>query len=383
MDFTLGDEQLALQEAARRLFADRVPLDGLGATADATDPADAADAKLWAEIVRLGFVGMAGEGGDFTLDAVLLEEAGYALAPVPLLSTAVASPAVVRVSGDGPVAATVAWAEPPGSDGSDGSDGSVGSGGSGADAFGPGEQVRVRASVVDGGERLDGRKVDVPDLQLAEQLVVLARLDDQPTACVVRLSTADGAPGMQVSYQPTLDGTRRVAHVDLVDVPAVAVPGSAVVASIRRRALAGLALESVGVAQRALELAVTHASTREQFGRPIGSYQAVSHRIADVYVAVELARSLAYRATFWVAAAESADGAALAAEVDGACAAAKAAAGDAAVRACEMLIQVLGGMGMTWEHPAHRLYKRALANRAYGGTPAAHRASIAAGLLDG
>jgi acyl-CoA dehydrogenase len=365
MDFSLSEEQLALQEAARRLFSDRVPLDGLGATADAADPVDAVDAKLWADVLRLGFVGLAEQGGDFTLDAVLLEEAGYALAPVPLLSSAVAAPALTADTGaDGPVASTVAWAEPAGPDGA------------GADAFGPVEQVRVRAVVSDGVARLAGRKEDVPDLQLAERLVVLAGTDAGPSAWVVRLPSAPDA--VRAEYQPTLDGTRRVAQVDLVDVPAVPAPDGAVVA-IRRRALAGLALESVGLAQRALELTVAHASTREQFGRPIGSYQAVSHRIADVYVAVELARSLAYRAAFWVAAAEAGSDAA---EVDVACAAAKAAGGEAAVQACETLVQVLGGMGMTWEHPAHRLYKRALANRSYGGGPAAHRATIAAALLD-
>ncbi len=364
MDFSLSEEQLALQEAARRLFTDRVPLDGLGATADAADAVDAADAKLWADVVRLGFVGLAQQGGDFTLDAVPLEEAGYALAPVPLLCSAIAAPALTAdADADGPVASTVAWAEPQGPDGA------------GADAFGPVEQVRARAVVGDGAARLTGPKEDVPDLQLAERLVVLARTDDRPSVWVVRLPDPDA---VRVAYQPTLDGTRRVGRVDLTDAPAEPAPDGAVVA-IRRRALAGLGLESVGVAQRALELAVAHASTREQFGRPIGSYQAVSHRVADVYVAVELARSLAYRAAFWVAAAEAG---ADASEVDVACAAAKAAGGQAAVQACETLVQVLGGMGMTWEHPAHRLYKRALANRSYGGGPAVHRAAIAAALLD-
>ena len=94
---------------------------------------------------------------------------------------------------------------------------------------------------------------------------------------------------------------------------------------------------------------------------------------------MELARSLAYRAAYWVASAEARGDDA---ETDVACAAAKAAAGEAAVTACETLVQVLGGMGMTWEHVAHRLYKRALADRAYGGTPATHRATIAAALLD-
>jgi alkylation response protein AidB-like acyl-CoA dehydrogenase len=252
----------------------------------------------------------------------------------------------------------------------------------------------MRAVQDDGSHRLGGRKVDVPDMQLAETVVVLAVADagdaTVPALCVVQRSTADdcadGPDGVRVTYQPTLDGTRRVAQVEFDGAPVSALAGADCISRVRRRAFAGLAAESVGVAQRALDLAVAHASSREQFGRPIGSYQAIAHRIVDVYVAVELARSLAYRAAWWVATTE--DGSRVrghtvgVAEVDGACAAAKAAASDAAVQACETLIQVLGGMGMTWEHPAHRLYKRALADRWYAGSPATHRAVLAAALLD-
>jgi alkylation response protein AidB-like acyl-CoA dehydrogenase len=144
--------------------------------------------------------------------------------------------------------------------------------------------------------------------------------------------------------------------------------------SIRRRALAGLAAEAVGVAQRAMEMGVQHASEREQFGRRIGVYQAVSHRLADVFVAVEGARSLAYWAA-WAVANESDD-------VDAAVAAAKAAASEAAVEACEAAIQVHGGIGFTWEHPLHRFYKRALGTSAWLGWPSEHRARVAAALLD-
>ena len=208
-----------------------------------------------------------------------------------------------------------------------------------------------------------------------------------PAACVVDVETAAETDSVQVTYLPTLDGTRRVAQVDFVAAPSLALlEWDDPIAAMRRRLLAGISAESVGVAQRALDLAVEHATSREQFGRPIGTYQAISHRIADVYVAVELARSLAYRAAWYVSTLEDGHtvrGRKIAtADVDLACAQAKAASGDAAVQACETVIQVLGGMGMTWEHIAHRLYKRALANRAYGGSPAHHRAVIAATLLD-
>ena len=138
--------------------------------------------------------------------------------------------------------------------------------------------------------------------------------------------------------------------------------------------LASLALEAAGIAQRALELAIDHAKTREQFGRKIGVYQAVSHPLANTYVEAELARSLAYWAAWCVA--ESED------EAPIAVAAAKSYAGDVAVAACERAIQVLGGIGFTLEHPLHGYYKRALWIQAHGGYSREQRAKIAAWLLD-
>jgi alkylation response protein AidB-like acyl-CoA dehydrogenase len=137
---------------------------------------------------------------------------------------------------------------------------------------------------------------------------------------------------------------------------------------------AALALEAVGVAQRVLELGVEHAKTREQFGRRIGVYQAVSHRLANTYVEAELARSLAYWAAWCVAEDDE--------QTVVAVAAAKSYAGDAAVAACERVIQVLGGIGFTWEHPLHTCYKRALWIQAHGGYSREQRAKIAAWLLD-
>jgi alkylation response protein AidB-like acyl-CoA dehydrogenase len=138
--------------------------------------------------------------------------------------------------------------------------------------------------------------------------------------------------------------------------------------------LATLALEAVGIGKRALELAIEHAKEREQFGRKIGVYQAVSHQLADTFVETELARSLAYWAAWSVA--EDDEQAPIAA------AAAKSYASDAAVAACERSIQVHGGIGFTWEHVLHEYYKRALWIQAYGGYPRVQRAKIAAWLLD-
>ena len=139
------------------------------------------------------------------------------------------------------------------------------------------------------------------------------------------------------------------------------------------RARAAMAAEALGVAQRVLELGVEHAKTREQFGRPIGVYQAVSHQLADTYADVELARSLAYWAAWCVA--EDDEQAPVAA------AAAKSFAAEAAVAACERSIQVHGGTGFTWEHPLHRFYKRALWLEGFGSRPAELRGEVADALL--
>jgi alkylation response protein AidB-like acyl-CoA dehydrogenase len=136
---------------------------------------------------------------------------------------------------------------------------------------------------------------------------------------------------------------------------------------------AAAAAEALGVAQRALDLGVEHAKTREQFGKPIGTYQAVSHPLAQAYTDVELARSLVYWAAWCVA--ENDERAELAA------AAAKAFATEAAVASCERSIQVHGGIGFTWEHPLHRFYKRAVWLEGFGRRPAELRLEIAQALL--
>jgi alkylation response protein AidB-like acyl-CoA dehydrogenase len=141
----------------------------------------------------------------------------------------------------------------------------------------------------------------------------------------------------------------------------------------RRGLLAAYALEAVGIGTKASELAIAYVKEREQFGKPIGTYQAISHSLVDGYVAVELARSLAY----WAAWAVAEDDA----QADLAVAAAKSQATEAAVLACEKSIQAHGGIGFTWEHPLHRYYKRALWLEGALGYGREHRAEIAASLL--
>ena len=143
---------------------------------------------------------------------------------------------------------------------------------------------------------------------------------------------------------------------------------------VRLRLLAGLAAEAVGVAQKALELGVAYVSDREQFGKKIGTYQAVSHPLADTYVEAEFARSLAYWAAWCVAEEDE--------RAPVAVASAKSFCAETAVAACERSIQVHGGIGFTWEHVLHRYYKRAQWIDAFGGHAARQRELVAAALLD-
>jgi alkylation response protein AidB-like acyl-CoA dehydrogenase len=166
---------------------------------------------------------------------------------------------------------------------------------------------------------------------------------------------------------PTVDPSRPVGRLEHTN--GTPLPGPRDIP----RARTAMAAEAVGVAQRVLELGIEHASTRKQFGKPIGVYQAVSHQLANTYADVELARSLVYWAAWCVA--EDDEQAPIAAG------AAKAFAAEAAVSACERSIQVHGGTGFTWEHPLHRFYKRALWLEGLGSRPSEIRGEIADDLL--
>jgi alkylation response protein AidB-like acyl-CoA dehydrogenase len=188
---------------------------------------------------------------------------------------------------------------------------------------------------------------------------------------VDRVLTEDGtAVEATGETLPTVDETRPLGRLvsdrHKLDLDANAEP-------VRLRLLAGLAAEAVGVAQKALELGVEYVSQREQFGKKIGTYQAVSHPLADTYVETELARSLAYWAAWCVAEEDE--------QAPTAVAAAKSMSAETAVAACERSIQVHGGIGFTWEHVLHRYYKRAQWIDAFGGHAARQREVVAAALL--
>jgi alkylation response protein AidB-like acyl-CoA dehydrogenase len=193
----------------------------------------------------------------------------------------------------------------------------------------------------------------------------------------VGLFAIDGAVTTRMPLS-TMDQTRRQAAVRLDAAPARAVAGSDDARRVIDYALATgaalLAAEQVGVAQHMLDLTVAYAKDRMQFGRPIGSFQAVKHRLADMLVLVEHARSAAYHAAWAIQ--DGTDDPALAASI------AQAVCSEAAYRVAADAIQLHAGIGFTWEHQAHLYYKRAVTDAALLGSAAAHRNRIAAFVLD-
>lgn len=382
MDFAFSAEQQMLRAAARDYLTDRYPFERVVEVADGELGSDPA---AWPQLVGLGWVGLSvpeghgGAGMSFLDEVVLFEEAGRALLPAPYFATVgLALPALAAAAPAGggtdtllagvlagERTATLAWAE---------ADGPV--------ALVDVEAVSVTASRTPDGWALTGTKRFVPDLAAVSDVIVVARAEDGVGLWRVdlRAGTEGGADVGAAVVVPhsTMDRTRRLGDLVLAATPATLLvsPGQAkpVLEQVRLRALAALAGEAVGVAERCLEIAAEYTKTRQQFGRVIGTYQGVSHRIADIFVALQLARSLAY----WAAWAVSVG----AAEAPLACAAAKSAAGEAAVFAAENAIQAMGGIGFTWDHPLHRYYKRALGIDAFEGYGREHRADIAAALLD-
>jgi alkylation response protein AidB-like acyl-CoA dehydrogenase len=346
MDFAFSDEQEQLRGAARDYLADRYPAERIVALADSDAGWDPAG---WRELAELGWL-----DPDLGVleHAVLAEETGYALLPAPWwASVGLAWPLIDnelrRAVGAGERSVTVAWAEP---------------GGPATLAAAASHSATKAGS----GGGLTGSKILVPDLTSVTDVVVVA--DDGLYAVDV------AAHPEVVLARSTMDRTRRLGELRLDDTPAraLAVPLDAVAVS-RRRALALLACEAVGISQKALDLAATYTKERQQFGRVIGTYQGVSHRVSNTFVSLALARSMAY----WAAWAVSADDP----DADLAVAGASVSAGDGAVFACEQSIQVHGGIGFTWEHVLHRYYKRAQWIAGFEGSARAHRRAIADRVL--
>ena len=279
----------------------------------------------WAQLAELGWTGVSipeddgGAGLTFVEEAVLYEELGRALYHGPFLSTfALALPALS-------------------------------------------DELRAEVAAGDASWTLALGPL-VTDLDTADRVAVVG---------------GDGIyelDGAEREILTTTDATRPLGVVRGGE-PGRRLADSTVLSEIDARARAALAIEACGVARRALELALEHAASREQFGRRIGVYQAVSHPLADAYTQLELSRSLALWAAWCVATSD--------AQAPVAAAAAKAYAADAAVGVCETAIQTLGGIGFTWEHVLHRLYKRSLGIQSLAGSGTRLRAEVAGSLLDG
>ena len=243
----------------------------------------------------------------------------------------------------------------------------------------------TRAAQAASGWELTGSKTFVPDGATADVILVAAR-----TAAGISLFAVPGtAPGLTRTALPAMDQTRKQARLDFAaaggELIGVDGAGWGAIGRGLRRAAAGLAAEQAGGAQRVLELMVDHARTRHQFGRPIGSFQAVQHTCASVLVNIEAAKSAAYHALRTAAGPSSgtagADGAAdpeaREAELAVVASLAKAFCSEAYRHAADAAIQVFGGIALTWEHPVQLYFKRARSSEVLLGAPAYHRELLA------
>jgi alkylation response protein AidB-like acyl-CoA dehydrogenase len=224
------------------------------------------------------------------------------------------------------------------------------------------KDVTAAAEPAAGGWAVTGAKLFVVDGHTADLLLVVARAPDGPGVFAVE----GGAAGVERARLDTLDLTRALASVTLRGAPATRVgagrDAAEWLAEVTNLVLAALAAEQIGGAARCLDLAVEYAKVREQFGRPIGSFQAIKHKLADIYIATELARSNAYYGA-WAIATD-------AAQLPVAAAAARVSATDAFELASKENIQTHGGMGFTWEADCHLYYRRAkLLSLAIGSPP--------------
>ena len=357
-EFRFTPEQHDLRRAVRRFCTEQVDEPTVRRLMESDTGHDPA---LWARLgAELGVLGLAvpeelgGAGGGLVDQAVVAEEFGAGLVPGPLFGTVgLAVPALVALGGDELLDELV--------------EGRRTAGFAVPDRGGRFDPELVTVTAADGA--LTGELSQVVDGS-ADVLLVAARIGDG-----IGLYATEGGDRTALS---TLDQTRRQARVRFDATPARllatgAEAETAITAALRTGA-ALLAAEQVGGAQRLLDLTVAYAGTRLQFGRPIGSFQAVKHRCADMLVLVEHARSAAYHAAW--ALQDGTDDPDLAVSV------AQATCSAAYQQVAADTVQLHGGIGFTWEHPAHLYYKRAITDAALLGSPAAHRERIAQLVLD-
>jgi len=333
MNFDFTDDQQAIKRTAHDLLADRFKPGTVRELAEA----ERYDDGHFSELAELGWTGIfvdeayGGQGLGLVEAAILAEELGYTVAPVPFLANAAAGLAIQH---------------------------------SGSDA----QRERLLPGIASGeapgaaGVLRDGVAGLVADAEAAATIVLLPPPGADGDAVVL-------APGdCDVEPVAAIDQTRRYARVTPHAGAGEALPGDPMAALDRIATL--VAAEIVGTIQRTLEMAVEYARDRQQFGRPIGAYQAVSHRCADMLREVESARSTAYWAA-WAAGSEPKT-LPLAASMT------KALASDAGWSVPAAALQVHGGIGFTWEHDLHFLLKRAKVDGALFGSAAEHRERVAA-----
>jgi alkylation response protein AidB-like acyl-CoA dehydrogenase len=367
-----GEDEEQLRAAVRALLDDRASWPSVLARTETSEPYDTALWRLLAADV--GCAGLlipedqGGAGASYREAAVVAEEVGRSVAPVPYLGSAVVATAALLDAGDttllkdlagGTVTAVLAVpfaAGPPAAWPS---------------ADGPLSGVRVaapRPGDPAGQTRLRGEVAGVANALPADVLLLAA--DGVPPG----LYAVDrGAPGLTVTPVVSLDATRELADLTLDDVPARCVasgqPAAHAVQSALAAGAAMLAAEQLGTAQRCLDMTVAYLKERHQFARPVGSFQALKHRLADVWVAITQARSAARYAAACLASGDP--------DAPIAVALAKASCSEAAVHAAQECVQLHGGIGFTWEHPAHLYLKRAKSSSIGFGTPDWHRAVLA------
>jgi alkylation response protein AidB-like acyl-CoA dehydrogenase len=375
-------EQSQLRDATRALLAEVSSQDRVRALMP--DPAGT-DPDAWRQLAELGLTGIAvperfgGGGGSLVDQGVVLEEMGRALCGGPYFATAVLATQTLLAVPDGdPVAAELLRG--------------ICAGGltvtlAVTEASGRWDEagVTLRAAPGTSGWELTGSKTFVPDGGAADVILVAAR-----TAAGISLFAVPGsAEGLTRVSLPAMDQTRKQARLDFAGAGGRLIgpdgTGWAAIERGLRRAAVGLAAEQAGGAQRVLEMMVDHARTRHQFGRPIGSFQAVQHTCANVLVDVEAAKSAAYYGLRTAAAqppgltGEHGEAGPEAAEAELAAVSslAKAFCSEVYRQAADAAIQVFGGIALTWEHPVQLYFKRARSSEVLLGAPAYHRELLA------
>jgi alkylation response protein AidB-like acyl-CoA dehydrogenase len=374
MHLAFTEEQEALREQARAFLADHASSE---AVRRAMVTEAGFDAGVWKRIgSELGWTGVAipeafgGAGLGFVELAAILEPMGASLLAGPFLATVALAAPVLVAAGD--VEPARAWL-PAFAEGR----------AIGTLAFGRAREGRAGPAAAftwrpDGnGYVLAGADAGVLDGHAADLLVVAAQREEAGPGEESSLFAVPAATrGLERAVVPTMDLTRRFARVALREarVPHAALlgnegQGGALLERALDLAASALAAEQTGGAQRCLDLSVAYAKQRVQFGRPIGSFQAIKHKCADLMVQVETARSAA-----WTAACAAAEGAA---DLPAAASTAKAWCSDAYFRCAADALQIHGGVGFTWEYDVHLHLKRARSMEAFLGTPAWHRERVA------